>query len=583
MRCSLLKGIVTVTFLSVSLVSFAQLNERKFDAALKLYQEAKFIEAAEKFRRIPLDKAILFTGKSYFGATEYLKAKQYLTRYLNLPEKEQELRKDGQYSLALTHFELNQFTPALELLQPIGSDTTAQVDQASALYSDLLRYLTPAQRKQVFQSTSSDLLRYDLVASSFEVENYATATSLVEILRESLTPDSELSSLDIEKLESKLQRNDSLRAVMNNRASRYPNPPKNIAYNIGVALPSFEPETREFAVAQSLYFGFQLACEEFNQRNPYKKVFLEYQNTNNPEQTTAQAITDQIWRSEIDAILGPLFSESASSIEPLAEMYQVSVLAPLANSDTLNSDNPYLYQLNPTFEVRGRQMAEYAVQTLGLDTLAVIVEKNSLGARSAYAFRNRAEQLGAFVPYLFIDDFEEKGYDLSDYSDYFSRDSVLIDSLNIIPPNGIYAPFTGQAASIIIDLFMTDLEASRNYLPIFGSEEWKNSGIDVDRLKRFDIYHTESFQVDTTRSGVSEFMDQYSQRFNTEPTLFSLLGFDTADYLLKNLEMVGNPAYLKRSMKSYPAYRGLSMDIAFEGYHINQRVSIKKLQPEEEQ
>ncbi|MEO9886511.1 MAG: hypothetical protein ABJG33_12835, partial [Balneola sp.] len=66
-------------------------------------------------------------------------------------------------------------------------------------------------------------------------------------------------------------------------------------------------------------------------------------------------------------------------------------------------------------------MAQYAVNSLGLDTVAVLAEMDALGEASALAFRHEAERLGAFVQHFFLKDLESDGYDISEYTAYLSK------------------------------------------------------------------------------------------------------------------------------------------------------------------
>jgi len=563
---------ITILLFNLILVgsaAYGQINEQKFDAALKLYNSEKYLEAADQFETIPMEKATLFAGKSYYAATNYIQAYPFLNK-ASLSEN-QEIKNDALYTLALTHFQQRNYAEAIDLLYPLLEGNEVINRQATTLYNQFLNYFTTPQKKEIYQQTSYNQVRFDLVANIIGKTDYGTAKILYQTLKATTTG---IPTTEIEQLGSVLRDTSTYNSI---RSIQRISPPEGITYNIGIALPKFETKTDEFNISRSIYLGYLLAAEEYNLRNNTRKVFLQFENTLGEESGAINALHKFVWNKNIDVILGPLFSESVLAINHLSEQYQIPVIAPLANSDTLDNDNPYLFQINPTFSVRGKKMAEYAVNTLNLDTLAVITEKNSLGANSAYAFRSRAEELGAFVPYLFVDDLESKGYDLSAYSDFFTTDSTLIDSLNITPPNGVYAPFTGQGATTLIDLFVTDLESQKNYLTILGSEEWKNADLSENALESFDIYHTQGFKLDTTGQKVDIFLREYKERYDFSANQFAGIAYDTASYLFKVLDMVGNPVLIKDGLKSYPLYQGISTDIYFDSNHVNQSIEVKKL------
>jgi len=548
-----------------------QTEPQRFDRALQFYEQQQYKRAAQIFESLSSEQAQLFAGKSYYGAAEFIKAQTILSNVST--SSDPQISGDARYTLSLANTQLKNFDKALRLLHSLKQENTPTAKKAASLYQELLQYLSPNQRKRVYQNITTGEIRFDLIEAFFNQVDYNLAVQLFEAF--SSTNTKGVPPLKLERVKNNLS--DSLVFRRKYKRVIYPDAPNGISYNIGVALPKFEEGSNEYNISRNLYLGFLLAAEEFNQRNTNKKVFLKFENTLSKQRNSAHLLTKFVWNDAIDAVLGPLFSESVLEMDQLSEEYQIPIIAPLANSDTLADDNPFLFQVNPTFAERGERMAEFAVNNLGLDTLAVLAEKNSLGAKSAYSFRARAEQLGAFVPYLFVDNFEQTGYDLSEYSNYFTKDSTLIDSLNIFPIEGVYAPFTGEGAPVLIDLFITDLQFNKNYLPVLGSAEWSRSELSEDQIEQFDIYHIQGFNMIKEKPDVKEFIERYENRFNFEPDRFSLIGYDTASFTFQVLEMVKNPVYLKEGIKNYPMFDGLSTNIIFNNNHVNQFIEVVKL------
>ena len=547
-----------------------------FEKGLKLYEQGSYEKAAAVFNKIDSDRARLFTGKSYFGLGEYLTAKTYFNRLKE--ENNRELYLEARYNLALTDFQLGQYGKALNRLYPFKREErkTRLVTEATRFYNDILHFLTINQRKNAFQQADAAQIKYDLVSAAFGDVNYSTARTLY---RQLLHARIDTSGSAMQKL-SKMISDSTSYAVEQAFGRRTATIPDGITYNLGAALPSYESNAPEFEVAQGLYFGFVLAAEEFNQEHPDKKAFIRYQNTASNIDSAAHAMTNFAWNYNTDVILGPLFSEPAKRMAELAEQYQIPMMAPLANSDSLHTDNPYVFQANPTLSSHGRRMAEYAVNTLGMDTLAVITESNSLGESSAYAFRNRAEKLGARVSYFFVEDLASQGFELTEYTKYFTGDSAAVDSLRYHELDGIFAPFTGQAASTLAELLLVDLKALNSRLPILGTQVWGNLELPEEQLDNRRIYFSESFYLNAKSDSVKQFRSRYQERFNTEPNRFAMIGYDTATFVLRTLDRIGNPALLKDAFKNQPLYEGLIGNILFDGTHVNQQVKIFEITPD---
>ncbi len=555
------------------LCSFFVLSEsgyaQSFDEGLDLYQQTKYEQAASVFSNIQTDKGRLFAGKSYFGLGKYLSAKAYLSQLSS--ESPEDLYLEAQYNLALVEFQLGHYGQALNRLYPFKQQTrkTQLVTDGIQFYNNILGFLTINQRKSAFQQADAAQIKYDLVASVFGDVDYSMAKILYRQLENAKIDTSGPAMQELANMIS-----DSMSYAVEQSYNSQRDIPDGITYNIGAALPSYKNDAPEFEVSRGLYFGFVLAAEQFNQTHPDKKAFIRYQNTAANMDSAAHSMNNLAWNYNADAVLGPLFSKPARRMAQLAEQYQIPMIAPLANSDSLNVDNPYVYQANPTLSSHGKRMAEYAVQQLSMDTLAIIAEKGTLGESSAYAFRDRAEKLGARVSYFFIENFASQGFDLTDYTKYFTSDSAKIDSLNYHELDGIYAPFTGQAAPTLAELLWVDLEGINSKLPVLGSQVWGNAKIPEEQIGNRDIYFSESFYLDKKREQVEQFNEQFKSRFNIEPNRFAMIGYDAATFVLRTLDQVGNPALLKNALKDQQLYKGLISNISFDGSHVNQQVKI---------
>ncbi|MFO7799869.1 ABC transporter substrate-binding protein [Rhodohalobacter sp.] len=543
-------------------------SAQSFQDGVQLYENEQYEEAIDILRDVNSDEALLFIGKSYLALGNYPLTRNYLNQLQN--SERTSIQQEAEYTKAVLYFRTKDYSSSLNTLSNLiesNNRSGIQID-ARRLYNQIIRYLDTSEQFEVLQNADSRSLRMDIARQSKRQMDEPLFRSVVnELLR--LEPDTSLHDQILETLD--------LNQVSQSTTFSYPTAPEGTVYHIGVVLPTFDEEDPDFTIPRNLYYGFMLAAEEFNSRNPDKKVQLIFKNSAESPDTTAMVITELAWGHHADAVIGPLFSDTAQRMAELAEEYQVPMLAPLANSDELNLDYNYTFQFNPTFEVHGKNMAQYAVQELGLDTLAVITEVNSLGRESALAFRKEAERLGAFVSYYIEDDFASKGYDLSEYTEVFTPDEALIDSLGYTPTQAIYAPFTGQASTTMASLLMNDLEAMRSRQVILGSEEWQNVDLSAYQRRTFEIFHTQASGTAADSTTVAYFEEDFSTRFSTSPDRFARMGYDTATFLFQSLETAGNPSYLGRVLRNKEIYNGLALQIHFDGRRINQKVYVKPL------
>ena len=565
-----MKRLLLATLLFFVFITPAALYSQSFEDGLALYQQELYDEAVEIFLTLDDDRSILYTGKSYFSLGNYLKSNVYLD--LLLDNSISSIKHEAWYTSALSHLRLGNYSLSLQRLHNlIESDnrTGLRID-SHRIYTQILNFLSESERLKSFHEIGNQKIRYDLIRSANRMVSYASMSAMLNAFENTILPSDTISVNNLYDLIG-LEEDYTLLPF------RYPESPQGMAYHIGVALPAFEPGHPQFNVSRNLYFGMLLAAEEFNVRNPDKKVYLRFRDTQ--KLSVSEIMADFAWNSPVQAIIGPLFSESAREMAQLAELYQIPMIAPLANADSINLSYNYTYQINPTFEMHGRNMARFAVNQLGLDTLAIISDKNSLGSGSALGFRYEAERLGAHIAYYISDDFPARGFDISDYTQVFNPNRQLSDSLGYTPVKGIYAPFTGQASGTLISLLLNDLEALRSDVVLLGSEEWANTTFTPWQNRNFEIYSTEAFGIAADSTTIEYFNHDFLTRFGLNPDQFARIGYDAGTYLMRSLEKAGNPYYLRQLLKYEPVYNGLSFRIKFDGRHINQHVNIRALSP----
>lgn len=554
-------------FILLQTSSFAQ----SFSEAMDLYQSENYQEAAELFISSDDDRSQLFAGKSFLALTDYSNAINYLQ--IASQSSQQSVQQEALYTLAMAHFGLGNYDVSLQNLYQLANseNQTGLQSDAQEFYNQILNYLSIQDRYETLYKLQSPAIQYDLVNSSKPFFDEDTFRFMIdELVR--------LTGQAFSRQE--IERDLLSRVNSRNRAQSYPTPPDGMVYNIGVILPTFDENDPDFVIPRNLYYGMVLAADDFNERNRNRKVNLIFKNSAENTDTTAAVFSELAWTKKVDAVIGPLFSEPASRMAQLSEQYHIPMLAPLANSDSLNLDYNYTFQLNPTFEVHGKRMAQFAVQELGVETFSIITRPNSLGRNSAVAFRREAERLGANIAYFIEEDFEATGYDFSETTNVFTSDPALIDSLNITPSDAIYAPFAGEASNTMINLLMNNLEAMNSDVAVLGSEQWEFAPLTEYQKQAFEVYYSQSFVEEPDTSAANFFMENYETRFGTEPDRFSRIGYDAGDYLFRSLETAGNPDYLGEAMRNRSIYDGLAFRVLFDGRRINQHVFIKNLSDE---
>ncbi len=548
-----------------------------FQIGMNHYQESRYDSAAIFFARIDTPEANLFAGKSYFAISDYPFAQTYLRKVTR--DDDPRIFDEARFTLALTDFQTGQYGRSLDFLHNLKSRIAYQNlhREADNLYGQIMGYLSTAQRREAFFQSSSNPVRLDLFRYGLDYMIRSEAVELFETLHPYYK-----ATVDSNILAAISRRIDGI-PVNRPDTGNFGKAPEGLVYNIGVLLPATVPGSGEWRVSRSLYNGYHLAAEEFNRQFEDRHIRLHLIETSDTTVTQEAAISRLTWKHRADAIIGPLFSENAYRIRDMAEYYQIPVIPPLANADTLNINNPYLYQINPAFETRGKSMAAFAVNELNLDTLAVITQSNQPVAREAMAFRNEAERLGATVLHYFSDDFEARAFDVSHITPWFAGDERYIDEeeFPLKPVKGLYLSLSGAGASQLIDLILNDLQAFRSNVTILSNEEIAHVELSDARRQYFDIYYSNLFHKDNNRRETYNFQNNYRTLTGSSPDDFAHLGYDVARFLFEAIYELQNPVRIKEYLRHRPLFKGVITNIDLQSTHINQHLHILNIQRDE--
>lgn len=562
-------SVITGLILAGIFIQPAFAQPQQFQVGLELYQDGDYERAVSALSELQDPRAYLFAGKSFYAMGQYQQAQSNLNNIL--PDAPPAIYFESVYTSALVDFQLKQFDDALSKLhQVLGKeniDNTLTLD-ANKLYGEILNYLTADQRLEIIQKVSANQVRFDLLESAMGKVTYSKANQIFNTYESAVDDDEWINKAeDIESLLS----SESNYTGEYGRSLEKLRPPEGTIYNIGIALPEYKTGDREFEIVKSIYLGASLARETFNEDHSDVKVSMHFIDTGTETNGLRSSVEQFSKNHQGDALIGPLFSEQAEPMIPLATDFKIPTIAPLANSQ-INTANSYLFQSNPTFRMHGREMARYAVQELDLQHFAIIARRGTSGASSAEAFRDEAEKLGGQIIHYFVEDLRPNELAVSQYTQYFGSEGD--------PVEAVYAPFTGDAAITLIDLLLVDLRQMTTSPVALGSQEWQRLNYSSNKYNRLNIFYSQGQYLDGRGARLTRFRSDYRRKFDTSPNQFAMMGYDVATYLLNGLDEAGNPALLKSTLLDMPMYRGLVNDIHFDGGNTNKALKIIEVSPE---
>lgn len=524
------------------------------------YRQNRFQDAVDLLSSSPTPMARLFLAKSYYALGLYEIAIETASVLSTNPPIA--IANEAQFVRALSHYQLKQFGHALELLymlQSLAIDPLLR-EQAETMYAQLIRYLSVSQRIQLLGNVRNNAILLDIASPE-----------VVFIGNDS----------DRDRLQHAIRR---LNGAENFTYSLSQNPlssvPSGTIYRIGVLLPGFEDNEADRAVSRGLFNGILLAADAFNRAHDDRKIKVIFSDIDTFGSNPGSGLTQMIDNHHIDFIIGPLFSEQVSQLSSIVNRRQTPLFAPLANSLDLARNNQYVFQMNPSFQARGEQYAQFLVQSLQKRRIGVITEQGSFGEIEANAFRTEAERLGAEVPLFFSEDFSRTGFSVSHILPWFANDIVHIQdtiSYRADSLDAVFLSFTSDVAETLLDNTLTGIEAFLPDYTILSNETLSYLDHSIQRIRRLRLIYADTYYLSEQREDVINFRYDYRNRTGFEPSMFSYLGYDLGSYIAAFLKWNPNPDNFISTVNSLPEFDGLATRIFFGEGRMNESLQFFRL------
>jgi ABC-type branched-subunit amino acid transport system substrate-binding protein len=338
-------------------------------------------------------------------------------------------------------------------------------------------------------------------------------------------------------------------------------------FQIGVL---FSLNSRDVGFTHDLVSGIRLAVEEHNRIPGQRQVVrLVFRDTGNSAQQAAAAVADLV-AQQVDAIIGPLYSEEAEAAADAAEQAGVVLLAPLATDEAVAAGKRYVFQMNPTIALRGRVLAHFAINDLRLHTFGIVAQRNSVSERVAESFRQEAERQGANVGFHLLIDRE------SDWR----RLHTLLTADTLATVRAVFMPFGSSTEAATIDQALTSLDRLDTFVRLLGNSEWHDlPPATATKASAYQSLYTQDFLVNPNRPEVQAFGQTYRNLTRHAPERLSYYGYDVTRFLLSQLTRPG-PRTLVEALHTAPPWQGLGMEIVFGDGNVNQALFYLQYQPD---
>src|SRR4030095_4651379 len=202
---------------------------------------------------------------------------------------------------------------------------------------------------------------------------------------------------------------------------------------IGVALPLFQEseDNTKKQLGIEILEGIKFALSEYS-KNTSVKITLEVMDTKRDPVVANDVIKSFGEDTSVIGVIGPVFSSELAESALNGPRYKIPVVSPTATGDDLAENYNYIYQLNPSYEVRGKLMADYLIKHNGFKNFAVIYEE-SYGENFKKHFETEVKTMGGKI--LIMESYKKDPKDITaiigNIVKYIKDNDLFINAANM--------------------------------------------------------------------------------------------------------------------------------------------------------
>lgn len=314
------------------------------------------------------------------------------------------------------------------------------------------------------------------------------------------------------------------------------------AFKIGVFLPFYStvedtvkhedgyvnPKSK---IALDYYWGTKLGLDSLkNDTNFWAEVYF-FDTQNNMD--TIKALMAQDSMHTFDLFVGPLYRTNYEYVSQFAQQFGIPVVSPVKISSRVLLDKSKTIKVYPGEPAQIIHLAKYVVNKFADSNLVFLNTARFAEQDNAKLFKKHANQV-----------LLEMGRTdtINEFPMYTVSKQRILKTLKDSTHYNIVMISENQAYVSELLTILNDVYLSRRGITfsIFGPEKWSTyDNLETSYWMNLDIHVATIRYVNYQDESMEDFIRSYRNRYQAEPTEFSMLGFDVSYYFGKALMAYG--------------------------------------------
>jgi branched-chain amino acid transport system substrate-binding protein len=300
--------------------------------------------------------------------------------------------------------------------------------------------------------------------------------------------------------------------------------------------------------ANEVLSGIQLAVETNRDRAGSASVGLIVKDVESDHASFLDDFSGLLSIERPLAVIGPLLSKNLPVMAELAERAHTPLITPAATLPNVRRLGNYVFSTALTYQLQAKRIAAYAIKEQGFRRFCILHPDTIYGRELARLFAQEVRQQEGEV--IDIESYKEgeadvsaqlkrmKAQDLKRYGLSVPVDQTkLTGKLTKLDKKILYTPgfdaifIPGRAADA--GLITAQLNFHDMKVPFLGTNGWNSPDFARTADSSIDgAVFVDGFFIDSPNPAMQDFVERYKKRFQTNPTIFAMQGYDAAKLVI---------------------------------------------------
>jgi branched-chain amino acid transport system substrate-binding protein len=283
----------------------------------------------------------------------------------------------------------------------------------------------------------------------------------------------------------------------------------------------------EATFGQSSHDGTQLAIDDLNAGGGVlgKKIDLITEDNQSLAGQSATVVRKLISSDGVVAVLGEVASSRSLEAAPICQQSGIPMISPSSTNPKVTEVGDYIFRVCFIDPFQGTVMANFALKTLKLTSVAVLSDVKSDYSLGLAKFFKQSLLAG-----------DGKIVADENYSGGDKDFSAQLTAIKAANPDGIFVP--GYYTEVgLIALQAKQLGVN---CPIFGGDGWESSSlVPIGGAALEGDFFSTHYSPEDTSPAVQNFVKEFRSKYNQTPDAMAALGYDSAMILADAIKRAG--------------------------------------------